>query len=263
VHRSGLGVTAFRVRGSADTLPQETLMPPDRTTSRIYPDLVAAGSLGAALDASLAEIACPLRSSRQFFGKDSPSFASVDSGHRFAQIYIAAQERKFGLGIWEEHVEMATGWARELSDVALAIQTVLEHPDRKVSELVEGVPFLQLKAKALSHERGTYIEDEWQRFLNHPLHEGGNLAFYWEELQKLIRLAAERPELRRLWPFTSMIRFSVSPTPGRPDTTIPVIYSIGNGRYGLNDYWGGPAVVEGEASVVLDALVERIARGGV
>jgi hypothetical protein len=233
-------------------------MPPDQETLRLYPDLVAVGALGAALDDALADIGCRLKSSRQFFGNASSSFASVSSGDRWAQVYIAANERKFALGIWEKRVEMATGWARELSEVAAAIQTVLEHPDRKVSELIEGVPFLQLKAKALSHERGTYVEDEWQSFLTDPLHEGGNLASYWEELQELIRLAADRPELRRLWPFTSMIRFSVSPTPGRPRTTIPVLYSIGNGQYGLNHYWGGPALVEGEASVVLDALVEHI-----
>jgi hypothetical protein len=234
-------------------------MSPDRETLRLYPDVVAAGALGVALDGALADIGCPLKSAGQFFGKPSFSFASVSSGERWAQVYIAAYERKFALGIWEKHVEMATGWARELSDVAAAIQTVLEHPDRRVSELVEGVPFLRLTPRAQSHERGTYIEDEWQSFLTKPLHEGMNLAPYWEELQEVIRSAADRPELRRLWPFTSMIRFSVSPTPGRPQTAIPVIYSIGNRRYGLNHYWGGPAIVEGEASVVLDALVEHIA----
>jgi hypothetical protein len=85
-------------------------MPPDQRTPRIYPDLVAAGSLGAALDDAFAHIACPLKSSRQFFGRDSSSFASVDSRNRLAQIYIAAYERKFGLGIWERNFEMASRW---------------------------------------------------------------------------------------------------------------------------------------------------------
>ena len=115
-------------------------MSPDRETLRLYPDVVAAGALGVALDGALADVGCPLRSSRQFFGKPSSSFASVSSGDRWAQVYIAAYERKFALAIWQEHVEMATGWARELSDVAAAIQTVLD-PERPVSELVEEVPF--------------------------------------------------------------------------------------------------------------------------
>jgi hypothetical protein len=228
------------------------------TWERFYPELVRAGSLAAALDVELAKIGSSLRSAGTLVGVDAPSFASVTSGGRSGQVLIGLEERAFILSVWESEIEMADGSSPELTDVAGAIRLVLESGDRKVSDLVREIPFLELEDFALSHERGTFVEDKWQVFLARSFDDvSANDFLHRDELPELIRLAAERPELRRLLPFTSLHRFSVSPTP-IPNNGIPVIWPLGNGRYILTPYWGGERSAEGSAAVVLDALVEVV-----
>lgn len=228
------------------------------TWKRFYPELVRAGSLAGALDVELAKIGSPLRSSGTLVGMDAPSFASVTLSRRSAQVLIGLEERAFILSVWENDVEMAGGSAPELSDVADAIRLVLENGERKISHLVRKVPFLELEEFALSYERQTYVEDKWQLFLARSFDDAsGNEVLHRDELPELIRLAAERPELRRLLPFTSLHRFSVSPTP-IPDNSIPVIWPLGGGQYTLTPYFGGQPLAKGSAPVVLDALVEVV-----
>jgi hypothetical protein len=231
-----------------------------RTWNRFYPELIRAGSLAGALDAELANIRSALRTSGTLAGVNAPSFASVASGKRSAQVLLGLEERSFILSIWEDEVEMADGDAPELSDVAAAIRLVLESGPRKVSDLVAEIPFLELEEFALSFERGTYVEDKWREFLAERWHErSGEKLFHWDDLAELIRLAAERPDLRRFLPYTSLHRFSVTRSP-IPDRSIPVIWPRGDGRFTLMSDRDNEVFASGDASVVLDALVAFVRR---
>jgi len=152
---------------------------------------------------------------------------------------------------------MARGTTRELSDLAAALDLLMDSSER-VSALVQDIPFMKLKPRALRYENGTYIEDRWKSFLADPSDRAGNEIFHWDDLRALIRQASERPELRRLLPFTSLHRFSVTRRRQLPEKTIPMIWPLGNGQYRLTPDSGPPCAVEGDASVVLDALVEHI-----
>jgi hypothetical protein len=210
------------------------------------------------LDQRLAGVGSALRSERSFFGVESANFASVSSGRRHAQLLIARGERKFSLSLWENEVEMAGGRTPELSDIAAAIKLALEHEERKFSDLVREIPFLGLKPFALSYERGTYIEDKWRALLASPIKRSGDDLFHWDELADLIKRAAARPELRRLLPYTSLNRFAVTDRSRPPDNSIPVIWPLGNERFALTPYFGGPSLAEGNASMVLDALIAHL-----
>ena len=130
----------------------------------LYPDIVRAGSLSAALDEALKVTGSSLRTgpSRRTFD------AKVISGTRWASVTVAKLEHKFHLGIIENvdvQMHMAGGWTPELSDVAAAIHTVIGNADQLVSDLIQGFPFLALKPFALSWERGTLVEDHWLQLL--------------------------------------------------------------------------------------------------
>jgi Family of unknown function (DUF6193) len=228
----------------------------DRRTE-LYPDLVRAGSLAAALDEELSKGGSDLRASRDFYGAKSVSFASVARGQRVAQVLIGLEERLFILSLWESQVVMADGDTPDLSAVAAAIRLALEDGGRRISDLAAEIPFLELAEFALSYERGTYIEDKWQALLARPTRESGNEVFHWDELAELIRLASERPELRRLLPYTTLHRFSVTAKSRPPDHSIPVVCPLGDGQYALTSYWGEQVFARGNATVVLNALVEH------
>lgn len=81
----------------------------------------------------------------------------------------------------------------------------------------------------------------------------------------LIRLAAERPELRRLVPYTSAWSFGVSRRKEPPDN-LPLITPLGNGRYSLAFRHWGETLAEGHATDLLDMLArssgaEALAQG--
>jgi hypothetical protein len=224
---------------------------------QLYPDVVAAGSLRAALDRAIFDLGSTLTSSSSFFERQASFDARVKSGERSAHVYVALDDRKFGLTVSRSVIELASGWVPDLIDVAKAILPWIEDPDTKASDLARVIPFLELTPKAESYERGYYIEDAWQGFMSEPLDRENNDIYHWDELYQLIRLAAERPELRRLLPYMSLERFSVAIHP-LPDTRIPVIRAMGDGRYVLMPYWGDELLADGSASVVLDALIESV-----
>ena len=236
--------------------PRGSREPPQ--AARFYPDLIRAGSLADALNRELAKRGSPIRSSPDYYGFQSWSWAEVSSDDRNANVHSRADKRKFGLDLWEDAIHMARGTTRDLSDLAFALELLMSHADKRVSDLVQRIPFMKLKPRALRYENGTYIEVRWQALLADPFDGAGNEIFHWDDLAELIRQAAERPELRRHLPFTSLHRFSVTRRRQLPETTIPKIWPLGNGQYRLTPDHGPHVAAEGDASVVLDALVEEV-----
>jgi len=228
-----------------------------RSTAERYPDVVAAGSLAAALDAALRRRGSVLRSERGLYGAQSASYASVSSGDRHAQIDMAAQERLFLFSLWQKEIQIAKGQTSDLAHVASVIRAWLEKK-QSGTDIAQQVPFVRVTDSGASYERGTFVEDAWQRLLKDGLTPRKNDAFLWGELERFIHLASQRPELRRLLPYTSLFRFSVTPRSRPPDNVVPVVWPLGNGRFVLTPYWGGESLAEGDAEQVLDAFVESV-----
>lgn len=105
-----------------------------------------------------------------------------------------------------------------------------------------------------------FVEGRWQSLLAARFdHAGDNALFYLGELPELIRLAVERPELRRLVPYPSAWSFGVSRRKVPPDN-FPLITPLGNGRYSLAARRSGEALEDGQATGVLDRLARSLAR---
>ena len=231
---------------------------PPPEAADLYSDVLRAGSLADALNAELAKIGSPLRSPASYYGHRSWSFAEFSSGDRQAIVHTRRLKRRFLLDLWEDAILMASGSTPDVTDLAMAIERLLSTNTEKVSQIVQGIAFIKLKRRALRYESRTYVEDRWQKMLSDPFDEAGNELFHWDELRDLIRQAAERPELRSVLPFTSLFRFSVTRRRQLPEKGIPLIFALGNGRYRLMSDSDPGLVVEGDATLVLDALIDRL-----
>lgn len=158
-----------------------------RRHAELYPDVVAAGSLRTALDRSFAEIGSKLTSSPRWGASDS--YASVELGARRANVFTAMSERKFSLVVWKDEIEFGHGWTPDLIAIAAAVRRWLENRDSRATDVVRQIPFLEVRPKAESYERGTYIEDTWQDLLREPFDRENNDVFHWDDIRQVIRLA--------------------------------------------------------------------------
>jgi hypothetical protein len=216
-----------------------------------YPDVLAAGTLSVALTRTLATLGSALTTAEvNFQGRELVGVALIQAETRACLVSTAWDERSFRLSLSENDFELAAAATPDLTAAASIIRRWLED-GRKATELA-GEFDVRLTERAESYERGTLVEEAWQTILAAPFNRHDDV-WHEDELPDLIRLAAERPELRRLVPYTSMNRFGVS-RKRPPDAGLPVIWPHGNGRFSLTPYWGGEGLAEGDASHVLDAL---------
>jgi len=189
-------------------------------------------------------------------------FATSES--RACVISPPAGARSYFLFLWENGDQWAHG---ETSDLAIAERITRRwlEDGAQPTELAREFDVVEADDPYLLED--DFVEGRWQSLLAARFdHARDNALFHLDELPELIRLAAERPELRRLVPYTSAWSFGVSRRKGPPDN-LPLITPLGNGRYSLAfRWWGGEALAEGHAAHVLDILarssgVEALAQG--
>jgi len=92
-----------------------------KTTSDLYPDLLAHGGLANSLQSALREIGSSLTVTELDSEFNLAVFAFVELGTRFSQVYIAAQERLFIFDFWARGVMLAQGQTPRLAEMARAI----------------------------------------------------------------------------------------------------------------------------------------------
>lgn len=231
---------------------------------RNYPDIVAAGSLAAVLSDAMVRQGSPLSIGGELFDVESPSFASCWHGDRGIEMYLALDERLFTMGLWENDIEVGSAETPDIDQVARTIRRWLEDHVR-LSAVPTKLPHGRLSEEGTSYARGTCLEDEWQELIERTATSRHSELFHWDDLASFIRLASEHPELRRFRPFTSLNRFSVSPKAGPPDTTIPVVFPLGGGRFALGPYAGlafGGSVL-GDAGVIAEELATHLRGHGI
>lgn len=156
-------------------------------------------------------------------------FACVGQGSRFIQIYAAAGRRLFTLEFWFDGVVYGHGSTPDIVEAAGSAHAwVLEEP--KISSMKERFRFFRPSARGEAHEAGTLLEHEWGELLKH-----------WEKSDErhggtpsptpLIRAAMLRPELRRLYPYTSLYRLGFRRTSYPATDDCPSAEPLGNGLY--------------------------------
>ena len=226
----------------------------------LYPEVVSAGSLTQAVDQALADIASPLRVTAM------PSIiplalAVVRGETRFSQMYVAAHERLFMFDFWSHGVSYGNGTTTNLNEAARAIHYwISEEPN--IAEMQRQFSLFEPNEKGKAHEAGRAVEYQWEALLNRWTEDERRRPDADHSLPRLIATARERPQLRQLFPFTSLYRLCFSRTTGYPFTNdCPSVAPIGDGRfrvYAETSIHSDEVIGEGNLEEALDLLVANL-----
>jgi hypothetical protein len=226
--------------------------PSKGATADFYPDVAAAGGLAGAVAIALREIGSSLSADRA--GVNFISYARVEAGERFSQIYMAAGERLFLIDFWRKGVQLAEGSIDDLQMVATVIDAWVRRAP-STAELAERFRFVHASAGALAYEEGREVEQKWAAYL----------ALRTETIpgqRELFRAAWAEPRLRQLFPFTSMGVLCFSRCTGYPFVSdTPSIASIGGGRYRVYAADGRGVLGEGNVREAVEMAAAALPSG--
>lgn len=224
-------------------------MSPLDKTQHFYPDLIAAGGLDIALSASLLGVGSTLTASGLPENIKFVAYSHVKHGNRFSQVNIAVNERLFVVDFWSEGVHIANGRTPDIVDAAKVINAWVASECSLVE--MSSYAFVSLTKQALSHENGTMTEERWISYL-------GTIADDFPELKKFVASAAQAPQLRQLFPYTSMNRFCFSRCTGSPYTSdTPIVEPQQDGQYVVRAC-DGTVIGKGAASDAVQLVIANL-----
>jgi hypothetical protein len=206
-----------------------------------------AGSLATALQLALRVLPCDLSVTDLPEDHRFVAYARVQRGVRASQVYIASEERRFLNDFWRDGVNFGNGSTDDLVKTARAIHRWIAE-ECSLSDL-DSFSFVTLTDCAESFDRQTEVDDRWQLYLT---------SIGYPELQPIVAEAATRPQLRQLFPFTSLNRLCFSRCTGYPYTRdTPHVEPIEDGRYNVRDA-RGKIVGTGDAKLTADMLIANL-----
>ncbi len=254
-----------------------------------YPDIIEEGSINAALSKSLFAIGSNLVAKESPVNKFMP-YVSVEEGSRFSQTQLAGGKRLFLTDFWSQGVLFGNASSDNLTDIARAIHVwVIEKSSiEKMSALFK---FFSPTEDGIAHEAGVYIEHQWKSlleswkisenpfkirsrkqlssFLSLNLQQqirfvNGYFTYRARDNKELspvplIEAAMKRPELRQLFPFTSLQCLCFSRTTGYPFThDCPKAEPQGNGKYRVYAPASLEIIGEGTIDEVMEILIKHL-----
>jgi hypothetical protein len=256
----------------------------------LYPDIIEAGSINAAISKSLADIGSHLVADESPANKFMP-YVRVEEGSRFSQTQLGGGQRLFLTDFWSQGVMFGNASSADLSDIARAIHAwnAEKSSIEKMSTLFK---FFSPTEDGIAHEAGIYVEHKWNSLLEswkareNPFQirsrkQLSSFLFSLNLQQKLrfvkeyffylfhsnkkyspipvIKAAMKRPELRQLFPYTSLTRLCFSRTTGFPFTRdCPVLEPLGNGKYSVYMPNSQEVIGEGTAGEAIEMVIKHL-----
>ena len=258
----------------------------------LYPDVMEAGSIHAALSKSLASIGSHLVADELPVNKFMPC-VQVEEGSRFSQTQLGSGQRLFLTDFWSQGVMFGSVSSDSLETITRSIHAWISEKSsiEAMSNLFK--PFLATE-DGKAHETGTYIEHKWKSLLvswqskENPFkirsrkqlfdflfsltlqQKIRHLSGYFEFRQRgknqkdyspipIIKAAMKKPALRQLFPYTSLNRLCFSRTTGYPFThDCPRIEPQGNGRYRVYMPDSQEIIGEGTAGEAVEIVVNHL-----
>ena len=190
----------------------------------LYPDLDGHG-LPALLQRGLERIGSALTVDRRNgLPQGFPAFAHVHAPGRLSQVYLAAGERLFLVDFWAKGVQLARGQTPNVELAASAIDFWIAGLSNSMA-LAASFPFVSVAEGAEAFESGKATQRAWDMYLQRAPTDFPELAVF-------VRLAYETPQLRQLFPFTSLSRLCFSRCTGYPYTEdCPVVGCTPEGKH--------------------------------
>ena len=255
----------------------------------LYPDIVEAGSINAAISKCLSDIGSHLVAGESPVNKFMP-YVRVVEGSRSSQTQLSSGQRLFLTNFWSEGVMFGNASSDNLADIARAIHAWIAEKSsiEKMSVLFK---FFSPTEGGKAHEAGNYVELHWKslletwKFSQNPfkirsikglrsflsmnlLHKtrfiNGYFTYIFHGNYKfspipLIKAAMKRPELRQLFPFTSLNTLCFSRTTGYPFTMdCPSVASQGNGKYCVYAPSSHEIIGEGTIDEVIEIVIKNL-----
>jgi hypothetical protein len=222
-----------------------------KTTNDLFPDLIAAGGLENALQSALRGIGSALTVSELDKDLCLAVCAYVKSGSRLSQVYVAAEERLFIFDFWARGVYLAKGQTPRLDETARAIDKWVTS-SCSTADLATAFRFVVVEPKAAAYERGEEVEDRWRSYIS-------EIAF--PELAPFVEATSRRPQLRYLFPYTSMNTFCFSRCTGYPFTLdTPFVRPVKESRYEVLSA-SGVVLGRGDAEAAAELVVVNFPPG--
>ena len=181
----------------------------------MYPELDAVGGLSNALKAQFSQLGSCLSTSAD---SASPTYARVERGTKFSQIYLAAEQPLYLPDFWRDGVCLAQGQADNVADLAQALDVWLCQ-DVSTRALAAAFSFVTPADKASAFDEGREVAFTWGR-----LHADVSRA----ELRAFVDLAIRDDVVSQLFPFTSLSTLCFSRCTGYPYTRdTPTVTPLG------------------------------------
>jgi hypothetical protein len=252
VARLGACTLVFLLTASIYVLQKETAVAIlAKTTNDLYPDLIALGGLENALQSALRGIGSALSVSELDKDLCLAVCTYVKSGSRLSQVYVAAEEQLFIFDFWARGVYLAKGQTPRLDETARAIDKWVAS-SCSTADLAAAFRFVVVEPKAAAYERGEEVEDRWRSYIN---------GIGFPELAPFVEAASRRPQLRQLFPYTSMNIFCFSRCTGYPFTLdTPFVRPVKENWYEVLSA-SGVALGRGDAEAAAELVVANLPPG--
>ncbi|MEV4743588.1 DUF6193 family natural product biosynthesis protein [Streptomyces sp. NPDC049555] len=222
-----------------------------------YPDLVAAGSLAAALalaaDAQgldlgpvLSDDADPLRTA---------GVTSTLPDREPCWIFIGSESRWFNINGSFQGVQLLSGSTSDLKELARAAAGWRNGARLRTIQKV--APFIEVTELAEAHERGPAeaVTVQWRLLLMDLRQEAHRVSLARQTLA-LAEVASAEPRLRQLYPFTSHWSLHFTTCTGFPYSwDVPFVDPLRDGRYRVSGPSRGTVIGEADTAEHAIALV--------
>ncbi|MBY8877992.1 DUF6193 family natural product biosynthesis protein [Actinacidiphila acidipaludis] len=195
----------------------------------LYPDLVAAGGIDAALRRIASDLGLDLGEvpGGAGYAGGGPARSGPDAYRQPLTVHLASEERAFIVSGWSRGVELVRGRTPDLHQVARA--AAVWRSGASLHELRALCPFVTFGELAEAHERGPAdaVAVKWRQ-LRESLHGGVPSP----TVRSLVEAAFAEPKLRQLYPFTSQRSLHFTTCTGYPFTwVVPFVDPLQDGRF--------------------------------
>jgi hypothetical protein len=176
----------------------------------LYPELEEAGGLISAINLEFEKLNLTLAAKAdESYDKLPVTYARVEHGNKFSQVYIAANEQLYLPDFWRDGVCLANASTNSISDLAQVISYWLTE-DVSARILAKKFKFVILSGNADSFDANKGVEYRWKCLLL----DSDNLG-----LNEFIEVASNNELISKLFPFTSLYTLCFSKCTGYPFDT--------------------------------------------
>lgn len=224
----------------------------------LYPDIVAKGSLAAAIEASAAVSGVALDGAVAN-AKKPLLYATVASTSPLRDPLVVSAghlERSWSISGWGQGIDLVHGRTHDLAEIAKAAQ--LWREGTLLSQIECLLPFVKLRELAAAAEQGPaeVVAARWQTMLQKAADAD------WPEFRALVEAAYANPVLRALFPVLSHGCLGFSANTGYPYSPGPTVWAGRNGsppRVWMGSIQEETGTPEEAVSLAIDMLPGGIA----